>query len=202
MTKHEFLTALLRGLDSLPKKDLDETLHFYGEIIDDRMEEGLPEEEAVAAAGDVEEIIAQIMSSVPKDTSKKIKQKKGKKSPRLKTWEIVLLAVGSPLWIALGIAAFAVILSLLICMWAVVISLWAAFVSLNGSGFGGVLGGVILLFTWDGIEGMALLGGGLVCGGLSIFLFYGCKWLTEQCALLTKKLIMWIKSIFTKKGAE
>ena len=198
MTKQEFLTALLRGLDGLPKKDIDETLHFYSEIIDDRMEEGLPEEEAVAAAGDVEEIITQIIGSPPKDTNKKNKQKKR----RLKTSESILLAVGSPIWIPLGIAALAVIFSLWASLWSVVISLWAAFVSLSGTGFGGVTGGIILLFTGESIEGMALLGGGLVCGGLSIFLFYGCRWLTEQCVRLTKKLIMWIKSIFTKKGAE
>lgn len=198
MTKQEFLTALLRGLDSLPKKDIDETLHFYSEIIDDRMEEGLPEEEAVAAAGDVEEIITQIIGSPPKDTNKKNKQK----NRLLKTSESILLAVGSPIWIPLGIAALAVIFSLWASLWSVVISLWAAFVSLSGTGFGGVTGGIILLFTRESIEGMALLGGGLVCGGLSIFLFYGCRWLTEQCVRLTKKLIMWIKSIFTKKGAE
>ncbi len=198
MTKHEFLTALLRGLDGLPKKDIDETLHFYSEIIDDRMEEGLPEEEAVAAAGDVEEIITQIIGSAPKDTNKK----NNRKNRRLKTSESILLAVGSPIWIPLGIAALAVIFSLWVSLWTVAISLWAAFVSLSGSGFGGVTGGMILLFTGESIEGMALLGGGLVCGGLSIFLFYGCRWLTEQCVCLTKKLIMWIKSIFTKKGAE
>ena len=196
MTKQEFLTALLRGLDGLPKKDIDETLHFYSEIIDDRMEEGLPEEEAVAAAGDVEEIITQIIGSPPKDTNKKNKRK----NRRLKTSESILLAVGSPIWIPLGIAALAVIFSLWASLWSVVISLWAAFVSLSGTGFGGVTGGIILLFTGESIEGMALLGGGLVCGGLSIFLFYGCRWLTEQCVRLTKKLIMWIKSIFTKKG--
>ena len=199
MTKHEFLNALLQGLDGLPEKDLDETLHFYGEIIDDRIEEGLPEEEAVTAVGDVNEIITQIMSSVPKDPSKNEKKRKPR---RLKTWEIVLLAVGSPIWISLGVAAFAVIFSLWACMWAVVISLWATFGSLVGSGFGGVLGGAILLFTGDAIEALVLLGGGLVCGGLSIFLFYGCKWLTAQCVLLTKKTIAWIKSIFTQKGAE
>ncbi|MBR5538496.1 MAG: hypothetical protein IKU61_01205 [Clostridia bacterium] len=50
MNKQEFLEELRKGLSGLPKEDVRERLNFYGEIIDDRIEEGLTEEEAVFGA--------------------------------------------------------------------------------------------------------------------------------------------------------
>lgn len=51
MTKEEFLTKLSNGLSGYPAKDREEYLLFYGEMIDDRMEEGLTEEDAVGEIG-------------------------------------------------------------------------------------------------------------------------------------------------------
>ena len=52
MTKREFLDMLNRQTSLLPEAERDRLLEYYGEIIDDRMEEGLTEAEAVAALGD------------------------------------------------------------------------------------------------------------------------------------------------------
>lgn len=57
MNKQEFLAALAEGLTGLPQADVEERLAFYGEMIDDRMEEGLTEEEAVKEAGPVQDIV-------------------------------------------------------------------------------------------------------------------------------------------------
>ena len=51
MTKREFLAQLRKGLSGLPQDDIEERLTFYGEMIEDRKEEGLSEEEAVSAVG-------------------------------------------------------------------------------------------------------------------------------------------------------
>ena len=53
MTKLQFLLALHDKLAGLPQNEVEERLNFYSEMIEDRMEEGLSEEEAVLAAGDV-----------------------------------------------------------------------------------------------------------------------------------------------------
>lgn len=58
MSKEEFLAQLRRGLAGLPQEDVEERLTFYSETIDDRIEEGLTEEAAVADVGDVDEIAA------------------------------------------------------------------------------------------------------------------------------------------------
>ena len=48
MTKNEFLSALERQLASLPESDRKRSILYFDEIIADRMEEGLSEEEVIA----------------------------------------------------------------------------------------------------------------------------------------------------------
>ena len=50
MSKQEFLAQLRKGLSGLPKEDLEERLTFYSEMIDDRIDDGMAEEEAVVIA--------------------------------------------------------------------------------------------------------------------------------------------------------
>jgi len=100
MTKEEFLAKLQNRLAGLPREDLEERLTFYSEMIDDRLEEGLTEEEAIAEIGSVQEVAAQILADTPL-TKLMIERVKPKRS--LKVWEILLLVLGAPLWIPLSV---------------------------------------------------------------------------------------------------
>ncbi|MBP5732536.1 MAG: DUF1700 domain-containing protein, partial [Lachnospiraceae bacterium] len=62
MKKNEFLTELKDRLAGLDQTEVAERLAFYDEIIEDYVEDGVPEEEAVAKLGTIDEIVAQIMS--------------------------------------------------------------------------------------------------------------------------------------------
>ena len=108
MDKQEFLARLRQGLAGLPTEEIEERLSFCDEMIDDRMEEGLSEEQAVDAMGDVDELVVRIIADVPLT-----KLVKGKIRPnhRLGAWEILLLVLGSPVWVSLLIAAAAVAFS-------------------------------------------------------------------------------------------
>lgn len=165
MTKQQFLTALRSKLAHLSQEELEERLFFYGEMIDDRIEEGLSEEEAVAAAGSIDDFS---LPTQPKQKS------------RLRWWEITLLALGSPIWLSLLLAGVAVIFSL-------VISLWVCFLAVAASALACIVAGTILAF--DSLRGFAFLGAGLVCAGLSIFLFYGSFLTTKYMWKLPKKLM-------------
>ncbi len=196
MRKQEFLAKLRKGLSGLPQDDIEERLIFYSEMIEDRKEEGLSEEEAVAAIGSVDEIVAQVVAETPfvKIAKEKIKSKR-----RLRVGEIVLLALGAPIWLSLGIAAFSIILSLYISLWAVIISLWSVFVSLAACSLGGVLACIIFALGGNGASGVAMLTAGIVCAGLAIFLFFGCKAATKGTLILTKKTAIWTKNCFRGK---
>ena len=196
MSKHEFLTQLRKGLSGLPQDEVEERLTFYSEMIDDRMEEGLSEEEAVAGVGSVEEIVAQIVADTP---FTKIAKERIKPKRQLSGGEILLLALGAPIWLSLGIAAFAVILSLYVSLWSVISSLWAVCASIVACAVGGVLACVVFILRGYTASGIAMLAAGIVCAGLSIFMFYGCKAATTGVVTLTKKIAIWIKNCFIKK---
>ena len=78
MRKEEFLKRLRKRLSGLPDKDTDERISFYSEIIDDRIEDGLTEEEAVAAIGTVDSVVEQIINETPIKTlvNQRIKPKR------------------------------------------------------------------------------------------------------------------------------
>ena len=196
MNKTKFILTLSERLNGLPLEEWEDCMNFYLEAIDDRMEEGLSEEEAVAALGSIDDIVTEILGSVPltRIVAKKIKPRR-----RLSAWEIVLIAVGSPIWISLLAAAFAVIISVYASLWAVIISLWAAEVSFIASAFGSIVGGVALIATGETASGLFLLGCGIVLVGLSILFFYGCKLATKGIVLATKKLAIGIKKLFIRK---
>ena len=41
MNKQAFLSALRKGLTGLPKDDIEHSIEFYSEMLDDRIEEGI-----------------------------------------------------------------------------------------------------------------------------------------------------------------
>lgn len=198
MTKLEFIFALKGKLAGFPEDDVTERLGFYTEMIEDRMEEGMSEADAVAAVGSVDEIASQIKAELsPSENIKKVKAKK-----KLRVWEIVLLALGSPLWLSLLIAAFAILISLYAVLWSVAASMWAVFGAFVGSAFGGAVFGASLLFGAYSATGAAIIGAALFLAGLSVFTFFGCKALTVASAWLTKKGALFIVRCFKRGDVE
>ena len=196
MTKEEFLNALQSRLYGLPQDDIAERLAFYGEMIDDSMEEGMTEEEAVAAIGSVDEIVAQIVAETP--LTRLVREKITPKRS-LRAWEIVLLVLGFPLWFPLLLAAGAVLLSLYIVAWALIICLWAVEISLAAGALAGFAAAAICLFQKRLLPAAAFLGGGLFCAGLAIFMFFGCIAASKGILQLTKKILCGIKNRFIGK---
>ena len=199
MTKREFLSRLNEGLFGLPQEDAAGRLAFYSEMIDDRIEDGLSEEEAVAGIGPVEKIVAQIIEETPLTT---LAKEKLRPKRRLRVWETVLLVLGSPLWLSLLLTAFAVVLTVYLVIWVLVLSLWIVDLAFFAAFLGGLIAGV-LFFTGSGIlSGLPVLGAGLVFAGLSIFLFFLCREATKCAAVLTKKIGSKIKSSFKGRRTQ
>lgn len=196
MRKQEFLNALREGLKGLPQADIEERLTFYGEMIDDRMEEGRTEEEAVGEIGTVEEVVQQIVAETPltKIVKEKIKPKR-----KMRAWEIVLLILGFPLWFPLLVAAAAVVFSLYVVLWSLLISLWAVEIVLCASALACLVGMIGLFITKQPIPAFGALGAALILAALSILLFFACKAASKGVVKLTKKIAVWIKSLFIGK---
>ncbi|MBQ7678614.1 MAG: DUF1700 domain-containing protein [Butyrivibrio sp.] len=199
MNKEEFLRALRDRLSGLPEADMEERIIFYREMIEDRMEDGFSEEEAVAQIGPVEDIVSQIMSEIPLT---RIVKERVKPRRKLKTWEIVLLILGFPLWFPLLISAFAVLLSLYITVWSVLICIYAADLSLAAGAACGIFG--IFLWLRAGNPAGAVFGAGaaLTCAGLAILLFFACIWLTRGLIRGTGRILTGLKTSLVGKGND
>lgn len=197
MNKQEFLEQLRIRLEGFPQSEVEERLSFYSEMIDDRVEDGLPEEEAVSQVGTVDEVADQIVAEIP--LSKLVKEKV-KPKRKLRAWEIVLIVLGSPIWASLLIAAICIALSVYISLWSIIISLWSVVLALAVSAVYGLISGVVCFVMGYGYAGLAILGAALFCAGLAIFAFFGCKAASKGIIKLTKKLASGIKSLFKRKG--
>ena len=183
MTKNEFLAVLERRFAGLPAADREDRLSFYGEMIDDRVEEGLSEEAAIADIGSIDSVVSNAIASIPLGS---LVREKISRRRRLSGWAIVLIAVGSPIWLALLISLFAVALSVFAALWAVVVSLWAVDLALAVALVGGVGTGAVLLFTASVPSALFVIGAGLVSGALSIFWFFGAKYTSIGMAKLSR----------------
>ena len=196
MNKQEFINRLNKGLSGLPQKEREERITFYSEMIDDRVEDGMSEEEAVVQIGNVDDIISQAIADVP--MTKLIKERVTQ-NRKLKTWEIVLLAIGLPLWLPLLIAGVIVLNAMYIVLCALSIALWAIFVAFAGASIYGIIAGSIYALSGFVPAGLFLISLGILSAGLSIFVFYGCKVATKGCVVLAKKVALKIKKSITKK---
>lgn len=196
MNKQEFLLALRGALADLPEADIKASLDYYAEIIDDQMEEGISEADAVASLGSVVAVAEQILLDMPLP---KLVKARVKPKRRLRAWEIVLIAVGSPVWFPILLALIVVVLAVYVVLWSLVVSIYAVDVALAACLLGGIGGGVGLFIAGNPFSALFLLGAGLVCGGLSIFLFFGCKAATKGTVLLTRKMLIGVKKCFVRK---
>ena len=191
MTKIEFVSGLKAGLAGLPEEEIKERLSFYGEVIDDRIEDGLSEEEAVGAIGGIDGIISQIAAETP---FKKLVKERVKPKRELKVWEIVLIAAGFPLWFPLSVAAVAVVFAIYISLWAVAISLIAADIALGASSIGALTLAAVSLFRGDLPPAAILLGAALTAAGAFILMLFACKGIVKGFVIITKKAVIKLKA--------
>ncbi len=199
MTKELFLGKIRQGLEGLPQEDVEKSLDYYTEMIEDCMEEGMGEEEAVAEMGDVNEIISFILMETPLP---KLVRAKTKPNRTLRAWEIVFLVFGFPIWGALLISLGAVVFSIYISLWSVIVSLFATDFSLLVSGIGCLLGGVIFACMGYSPQALLCIGAGFLLVGLSIFFFFICHLCAKGCIWLSKWILRAIKRMFIGKRGE
>jgi uncharacterized membrane protein len=199
MNKKEFLKELENRLALLPSDDVEASLEYYSEMIDERIEEGMDEESAVASLPTPEKAAADVISemSIPKLVKAKIKAKR-----TLRLWEIVLIILTLPIWLSLILAVVSVIFSVYISIWAVVVSFWAVGISIFAMALASLASGLaLLIIAGNAGAGIVFFGAAIFFAGIGIFGFWVCKELTVFICKLSKLILKWIKNCFIKKEA-
>ena len=186
MKKSEFLEQRYRALKDLPAQEVNGRLQYYSEMIDDRMEEGMAEDAAVAEVGSVEEI-----ARLLQDAQTPEPEQKAKRSPL----QLTLLIVSAPIWGSLLIAAAAVAIIVYAAAWAVLASLYAAVIAAGAAFLATIPLCIVSPLSPAGI--LFVVGCGLTCGGLAVLLFYGSWKLTKRLLQLTQ----WSIALMRKKVA-
>lgn len=197
MDKQQFIGELRKGLAKLPETEIDKSIAFYLEMIDDRIEEGESEEQAVAAMGSplvVAQAIVEELPVVPKAIIK------SKTKSKILNW--TLLIVGSPIWLSLALAAGAVLFTIYLVIWCLVITIWVlAICFLLGLPLGLFVLGLCLYYgeLWIGIWE---LGAGLVVSGIGIFCLFGAIKASAALIDLSKRYVLKVRSWFKKEASN
>ena len=197
MNKQQFLDSLRRGLSQLPTDEIEKQVAYYNELIDDMVEDGFTEYEAVDRLGSVQEIYENILLDMPlpllvKSTSK----------PRggWTALTIILAILGFPIWFSLLIALFAVVISVYASIWAVAISVFAVVLAVALVAVFLIVFFFILLVS-NTAAAIFAMGLGLVLTGIALLLglaaFYFCKAVVRATAAFGR----WTKRLFIRKGA-
>ena len=194
MLKEEFLSKLEKRLLGIPKEDLERTLDYYNEIISDKVEDGMSEEEAINSLGTFDEVVKNTLKDIP---FKKLVKEKLQSNRKLKTWEIVLISATAIIWLPIAISLAAAFLSLYVGLWSGVIALGAGAVSCAATSLI-VIVGIIDLVTANVGSGLVLIGVGVASLGIAILLGILTIELSKIMVMVCKKIVLKIKSWFIR----
>lgn len=195
MNKEKFYQSLKNRLKNFDKSEAKSIIEYFDEIIDEKMENGYTEEEAISSLGNVDDIIRAIKTDLV------IKRSSDKKTNSLRNFLIILGICSSPILIPIGVAFFITFFSLLISLFSVFIALavssfacyFAAIVTAIGMFLKSIDLGIILL-----VFGGAILAGSIL-GLLSISLYKVSKVILHVINNLYSKLI---KKVIRKREIE
>ena len=211
MTKQQFLSELRLRLSDLPYADQKRSLDYYSEMIDDRVEDGLSEEDAIKKIGAPAMAASQIMQDMPITTLARARI--GNSHSAL---AITLIIIGSPLWIALlavlfslVVTVFAVLFTLLAVAFSLIITFWAVEFSFAACTLGGAAAGILCIAMEQNILlGLLFIGAGLILFALTIFGYYGALYISKGLIFLCgcilkayKQICRFIKFCLIRKEA-
>ena len=194
MTKGEFLNRLDQGLAQLPAADRGRYVESYAELIEDKMEDGMDESAAVGSLQAPEEIVHEIFCATPASMPvlATVKAKGGKRAG-----SVILIVLGAPVWLPLLVALGAVVLSVWLVFWSVVVSLYAA-VAAVAVGAAACLAAMFLAGSVGGI--LMCFGTALILAGLALVSGVGVTGLAKQLARLTVWACRCCKRRLIKRG--
>lgn len=197
MNKEQFINDLKSRLKYLPDTDADRSVDYYSEMIDDCIEGGMSEEDAVKSMGNIEEIAGQILAEheEPSNNEPAIKSTR-----KLRAWEVTLLAAGSPVWFPIALALLIVAISVYAVVWAVVCVMYAVFITFAAGALVGIAGGIANLFVPDHALSLMFFGVGAFLAGASPLWLILSNFTAKSTIELGRLLVKLCSLPFKRKG--
>ena len=192
MNRADFLRDLTQQLKNLPGTEIEKLINFYDEMIQDRVEDGMSEDEAVESIGSVMNAAEAAMQDVSLPALMKARVKKSReKSPSKALW-LTLVILGFPIWLPLLLIFFIAFFIIYLSLWILTISFYIIEFIFAVCSIGGIVMSIVYTFKHSIPIGICLFGFSLVLGAIAIAGF-------EPAGILTKKLsqgsVMFIKKV-------
>ena len=192
MKKKEFLNELKERLSGLPYDELMSRLSFYEESINDRMDEGKSEEEAIKELGTIDEIVNQVASETSLVTLVK-----ARKTRKLTGLEILFLVLGFPLWFPLFMVLL--VLCLVVCLLFWIIGFVPLIAAVGSIGFGAYSFISFFMSIGAGSTNVAMIGFALAGIGLGLVLIPAVHYSFIGTMKLNKLIFIGIKKLFIRR---
>lgn len=182
--KEKYLLELENKLYKYGISDHERIIAFYIEAIEDRIDSGMTEEEAINDIGNVDEVMVDIVQDLSLKQAMKVKVNKAKEKTKY------YLAYIAPLMLLYSLCVGSCYLVLLVLS----LSLYAILFSVTVVGVVGLFYGIIIMISGSVGLGLLVLVSSIVAIIICMFSFHPINLLVKKIIGLFKKLIIKIKS--------
>ena len=191
MKKTEFINRVQFNLASFEKREVDEIVRYYDEIITDKIEAGLSEEAAIDSLGSIESITSEIKLNLVS------KRSDAKDTSSLKNFLIILGICSTPILLPLGIAFTVLYFAMFIVLFAMILAFGLSGITVLISL---LFQGIVTIFSSGDVwVGLTLIGVGLTVGSILIFFALYIKDITIVLLNATTK---WFAKLVGKKSKK
>lgn len=200
MNKLEFLNILRQELERQSISNIDNMIEYYDEMICDRVEDGMTEEEAVESMDSIQDIVREAVldKSVPTLVKERVKKSREKAKADGHGWVWVLLAVlGFPVWFPLVLTAIILAFVFFLVFWILVGTLFIVLFSVGISAVACVLASFTIFAGFIPLPTFfIMLGGGFVLLAVTVLLWKPICAFTRAAGRFFKDIIISIKRKF------
>lgn len=194
MKRNEFINKIEDNLKAFDQSEINEIINYYNEIIADKMDLGLTEDEAINSLGDVKDITNEIKTNIL------MKRTNKKSTNSLKNFLIILGICSTPILLPIGITFAVLYFTLYIVLFSFVIAFGASGIAVI---FAFLLESVRTLSTSGELSAAFIqLGIGFILGAILLLLTVISIKITKVLLNGTNKFFIKIIRKRSKKGDE
>lgn len=187
MNRNQFIDKLAKKLSNLSEQELKQTIDYYYEIISDKINDGMTEDEVIDSLGSIDEIASSILS----DNFILKNDKANDKNKKENNWKGITIGATAIIWIPILIGLIGGAIGIYVSLWAIVISFGATSLA---TGIGTLVSILGIIDICTGAVGSGLTWISMGIGSLGLcFIFY-------TITIYSGKFMIYItKKIFTPK---
>ena len=167
MNKTDFMLQLNNALHKahVPQNEARDAVQFYAECVDERVEDGATEAEAIEGLGSIDSIVESVVADLPK-AARGI----GRLDSGNKALKVILLVLTFPVWGSILVSLALVAAALIAVLWSLLAAAAALWIACITAGLAGIAALVHGAANGAGQAGALGFGIGIALSGLAVVL--------------------------------